>query len=125
MKRELGNVSGETLVKNVSDVKTWGEPNNWQLICKAWSEEQGWMRSTKAMEIGDLGCLVQVSTIETNSDGSRSVAEAVIFVPGTTILAKANEEGGIESRTLARRLPDPPATTGGGMMDALLKKSEK
>lgn len=100
MKRELGNVSGETLEKNVSDVKTWGEPNDWKLICKAWSDEQGWMRSTKALEIPGMGCLVQVSTIETSPNGVRSPAEAVVYVPGVEIVETGDTEGGVTSRSL-------------------------
>lgn len=69
-----------------SSVKTFGDPDAWQLICKASSSARGWMRSTKAMEVPGLGCLVQVST-----QYSDHVAEAVCFVPSATV--KTDEAG--------------------------------
>jgi len=68
MSKSLNVTSMETLEKSVTDVQTFGNPGAWKLICKAWSEEQGWMRSTKAMEIPGVGCLVQVSTSQENSE---------------------------------------------------------
>jgi len=65
----------------INDIRTAGDPFGWVTICKAWSESQGWMKSTKAYETPN-GCLVQVSTQQRNADGSYSVAEALTFVPG-------------------------------------------
>ena len=65
--------------RNPDDVKVSGNPNLWVLICKASSESQGWMKSTKAMQMPS-GCLVQVSTREGDK-----VAEALQFVPGVKI----------------------------------------
>lgn len=64
-----------------------------QLLCKASSQNEGWMKSTKAMEIPGIGCVVQVSTQQKNPDGSYTVAEAVTFVPGVEIgkMLDANE----------------------------------
>lgn len=73
----------------VSDIKVFGNPDLWRLICKASSESQGWMKSTKAMYIHGFGCLVQVTTQQRNPDGSYSIAEAVTAVPGTRIIATA------------------------------------
>lgn len=56
------------------DIKLFGNPDLWQLICKA--SGPNWMKSTKAMELRNLGCLVQVST-QIND----IVAEAITFVP--------------------------------------------
>lgn len=80
----------------ITDLKVVGNGDLWQLLCKASSQEQGWMKSTKAMETFE-GCLVQVSTQQRNPDGSYSVAEAVCFVPGVRIIGDVN--GG---RTLNR-----------------------
>lgn len=66
---------------NVPDIKTFGNGDAWQLICKASSDREGWMKSTKAMQVGDAGCLVQVTTQQRNPDGSNAIAEAVTFVP--------------------------------------------
>jgi hypothetical protein len=44
------------------------------------------MKSTKAMHIEGMGCLVQVSTQQRNQDGSYAVAEALTWVPGMGVL---------------------------------------
>lgn len=63
-----------------SDVKVFGDPDRWVLLCKASSESQGWMKSTKAMQIFGVGCLVQVTTQQGDN-----VAEAITFVPGVSV----------------------------------------
>lgn len=71
--------------KNVPDIETVGNGNSFQLLCKAWSEKEGWMKSTKAMEIEGVGCIVQVTTQQMNIDGSYVIAEALTFVPGVYV----------------------------------------
>lgn len=66
---------------NISDIKVFGDGDTFQLICKASSKAQGWMKSTKAMEIPGVGCVVQVSTQQGDN-----VAEALTFVPGVKIV---------------------------------------
>ena len=88
--KTLTNIDIEDVKKNVSDVKVVGDGNLFQLLCKASSEKEGWMKSTKAMEIPYLGCLVQVTTQQRNHDGTNSIAEAVTFVPGATIVSDEN-----------------------------------
>jgi hypothetical protein len=56
----------------------------WQLLGKASSQSQGWMKSCKAMQVPG-GCCVQVTTQQRNPDGSYAVAEAVTFVPGVRV----------------------------------------
>lgn len=51
------------------------------------------MKSTKAMEVGSLGCLVQVTTQQRNADGNYSIAESVTFVP-TAIIEEVTDESG-------------------------------
>lgn len=70
---------------NISDLKVFGNGDTFQLICKASSNEQGWMKSTKAMPTGN-GVVVQVTTQQKNPDGSYSVAEALTFVPDAKII---------------------------------------
>jgi hypothetical protein len=62
-----------------SGIQTYGNPGAWKCICKAWNEKEGWMKSTKAMQVGSAGCLIQVTTQQKNPDGSYSLAEAVCF----------------------------------------------
>ena len=59
----------------VPDIEIWGDGDTFKLISKALSKSEGWMKSTKAMEIPDVGCVVQVT----------HVAEALSFVPGVRI----------------------------------------
>lgn len=70
---------------NISDLKVFGNGDTFQLICKASSQEQGWMKSTKAMPTGN-GVVIQVTTQQKNPDGSYAVAEALTFVPGVKII---------------------------------------
>ena len=97
MNKTLDNTDIDGATKNVTDIKVFGNGDSWQLLCKASSEVEGWMKSTKAYEITGVGCLVQVTTQQRNMDGSYSVAEAVAFVPGVYI---ANRADGAEGRIL-------------------------
>ena len=76
--------------QNVKDINVVGNGDAFKLICKASSEAEGWMKSTKAYEIHPLGCIVQVTTQQRNSDGSYAVAEALTFVPNTAIMDDEN-----------------------------------
>jgi hypothetical protein len=74
--------------QNVPDIKVVGNGDMFKLLCKASSQAEGWMKSSKAMEVPG-GCVVQVTTQQRNPDGSYAVAEALTFVPGVKI---ANDE---------------------------------
>lgn len=78
--RDFSNENAAQTKQSVSDVKISGNVDMFQLICKASSKEQGWMKSTKALEIENVGCMIQVTT--QNKD---NVAEACVFVPGIKI----------------------------------------
>lgn len=66
---------------NITDLKVFGDGDLFKLLSKASSKEGEWMKSTKAMEIEDVGCVVQVTTQQGDQ-----VAESVCFVPGTRIV---------------------------------------
>ena len=85
--KTLHNSDASTATRNVPDIVRFGNPDAWQLICKASSAAEGWMKSTKAMEVTQ-GCLVQVTTRQRNPDGCCVVAEAVTFVPGLRIVGE-------------------------------------
>jgi hypothetical protein len=72
--------------QNVRDIQVVGNGDMFRLLCKASSQNEGWMKSAKAMEVPG-GCVVQVTTQQRNPDGSYAVAEAVAFVPGVKIAA--------------------------------------
>lgn len=84
---ENSDVSGAR--KNVKDIVVVGNGDMFQLLCKAYSKAEGWMKSTKAMEVPG-GCVVQVTTQQENPDGSYMVAEALTYVPGVMIAADEN-----------------------------------
>lgn len=70
--------------ENISDIKVYGDGDTFALLCKASSDKQGWMKSTKVCNL-ENGCIVQISTQQRNPDGSYAVAEAVTFVPGVNM----------------------------------------
>jgi len=71
--------------KNVKDIKVFGDGDLFKLLSKASSEEEGWMKSTKVMDVGE-GCVIQVTTQQKNLNGSYSVAEALTYVPGIKLI---------------------------------------
>jgi hypothetical protein len=85
MKKSLHNSDVNGARKNVKDIQVFGNGDAFQLLCKASSENEGWMKSTKAMQIDGVGCVVQVTT-----QHGYNVAEAVTFVPGVIITDDIN-----------------------------------
>jgi len=90
--KTLGNTCSNGTTKNVKDVKFWGNGDTFKLISKASSENEGWMKSTKAMQAG-RSVVVQVTTQQRNPDGSYSVAEALTTVPESKIAEKWVDDG--------------------------------
>lgn len=80
MTKTLHNSTVDGATKNVADIKFYGDGDTFKLISKASSAKEGWMKSTKAMEIAGVGCVVQVTTQQGDN-----VAEALTFVPGVRI----------------------------------------
>ena len=70
---------------NVPDIKVVGNGDMFKLLCKASSQNEGWMKSTKACEIPGSGCIVQVTTQQKDANGGYAVAEALTYVPGVRI----------------------------------------
>lgn len=80
MNKTLNNTTANQAKDQVSDIQFWGDGDMFKLLCKASSKKEGWMKSTKAMQIDGVGCVVQVTTQQ-----GENVAEAVTFVPGVYI----------------------------------------
>ena len=95
MKKTFGNTTASQAKDNVRDIQFWGNGDMWKLISKAWSEEEKWMKSTKAMQIDNIGCLVQVTTQQGDN-----IAEAITFVPSARINEITDDEGNIVARKL-------------------------
>jgi len=90
MEKTLHNSTVSGARQNVKDIKVVGNGDTFRLICKASSDAEGWMKSTKACEIAGVGCIVQVTTQQRNADLTYSVAEAVTFVPGVKYIEDEN-----------------------------------
>lgn len=86
MEKTLHNTDVSGAAVNVRDLKIYGNGDTFQLICKASSKAECWMKSTKAMDILGVGCVIQVTTQQDDN-----VSEALVFVPGVRI--KVNENG--------------------------------
>ena len=119
--KTLDNTTANQAKDQVKDIKFWGDGDTFKLISKASSINEGWMKSTKAMEIPGVGCVVQVTTQQNIYDEKLlspselkalygenypayekvkvvtncSIAEAVTFVPGVKIAEEINTETGI------------------------------
>jgi hypothetical protein len=97
MMKTLANSDLNGTRKNVPDVVVFGDGDMFKLMCKASSEKEGWMKSTKACEVAG-GCIVQVTTQQENIDGTYAVAEALTYVPGVWIMEVRNTEGVVTGR---------------------------
>ena len=96
MEKTLKNTDLSGASTNVSDLVFWGNGDTFKLISKAHSEAEGWMKSTKAMEIEDVGCVIQVTTQQGDN-----VAEALTFVPGVQI-EEIHAYSGVKSRKIVK-----------------------
>ncbi len=92
-RKSLGIENVREAKDTIPDLKVFGNGDAWQLLCKASSQQQGWMKSTKVMNIPG-GCLVQVSTqqADNNYGDTYAVAEAITFVPGVQITHDGTEK---------------------------------
>lgn len=97
--KTLHNSEASGTRKNVPDVKFFGDGDLFQLLSKASSDAQGWMKSTKAMQVPG-GCVVQVTTQQKNLNGSSAIAEALTFVPGVRIEVRLDPDGQVAGRSL-------------------------
>ena len=73
--KTLNVTSSEDLKQKVSDVEIFGNGDLFKLVAKASSKSQGWMKSTKCLNL-PTGALIQVST-----QNHENVAEALQFIP--------------------------------------------
>lgn len=97
MEKTLINTDANGASKNVKDIVFWGNGDTFKLISKASSVAEKWMKSTKAMQIDGVGCVVQVTTQQGDN-----VAESVTFVPGVKIEETKDENNNIISRKLIK-----------------------
>lgn len=93
--KTLNNTTAKKAKTQVKDIEFWGNGDTFKLICKASSKKEKWMKSTKAMEIKGVGCVVQVTTQQGDN-----VSEAVTFVPNVKIKEVNDNSGKVISREL-------------------------
>lgn len=93
--KTLQNTDADGATKNVKDIKFWGDGDTFKLICKAHSQKEGWMKSTKAMEIPGVGVVIQVTTQQGDN-----IAEALTTVMGCQIQEVKTTEGEIIARKI-------------------------
>lgn len=82
---------------NIPDLRIVGDADCWILLSKASSDAQGFMRSTKAMNVPG-GVVIQASTMQSTAvfdkrDGTVkhwSISDALVFVPGVTAIRAEN-----------------------------------
>ena len=92
MEKALNNTNIEDVKKTTSDIEVFGNGDLFQLLSIASSKSQGWMKSSKAMEIEGVGCVVQVTTEFRDKEGNvTSCAEALSFVPNVKIVKEENK----------------------------------
>lgn len=87
---------GKGARKQVKDLEVFGNPDIFKLICKASSKSEGWMKSTKAMYIEAVGCVVQVTTQQGDN-----VSEALTFIPGVCICENRDENGNLVRKLIS------------------------
>ena len=90
--KTLNNTNEATAKANVPDIAVTGFGNSFAVICKASSQAQGWMKSTKGYDTG-TGVIVQVTTQQKNPDGTYAIAEALTFVPGVKLVPDERGDG--------------------------------
>lgn len=96
MAKTLKNTDASGASKNVKDIVFWGNGDTFKLISKASSQNEGWMKSTKAMQIDRVGCVLQVTTQQGDN-----VAEALSFVPGVRVYEEV-QDGIVVSRSIIK-----------------------
>ena len=97
MEKTFNNIDPVNAKENVKDIEFWGDSQTFVLISKASSKEEGWMKSTKAMQTGN-SVVLQVTTQQRNPDGSYVIAEALTTIPLSRIREFKNDEGVVISR---------------------------
>lgn len=80
--KTLDNSSRDTTKDSVPDVEFFGK-DVFKLISKASSKSEGWMKSTKAMQIKGVGVVIQTTTQQGDN-----ICDTTVFVPGCRIVTE-------------------------------------
>jgi hypothetical protein len=93
--KTMGNTTASHAADNVSDIKFWGNGDMWKLLSKASSEKEGWMKSSKAMEIFGIGCVLQTTTQQWNE-----VTDTTTLIPNTKVFEHKDADGKVTAREI-------------------------
>lgn len=85
LKKTFSNEDITDAKRDIPDLQVYGNGDLWQCLYKVFSQSEGWMKSTKVMEIPHVGCLVQITTQIEDDFGCLQAVEALTFVPGVEI----------------------------------------
>lgn len=100
MVKTLNNSDISGARKNVKDIEVVGNGDMFQLLCKASSKTEGWMKSTKALET-PMGCVVQVTTYQLQC---YDTYYSVTFSNGYATQAELRTGNNVPTAGLSRRL---------------------
>ena len=67
-----------------------GDEHMYCILSKVSDDNDGWVKTTMAHEIVNVGCLITVTTRQKNDDKTYSVAEAITFIHGARIVGDGN-----------------------------------
>lgn len=81
MSKTVDAKNAKDAAKKIGDLKIFGNSNMWKLLCKASSKKEGWMKSTKGLNIPGAGVVIQVSTQQGDH-----IAEALTFLPEVSLV---------------------------------------
>lgn len=90
--KTLSNTKASEAKENVRDIQFYGDGDLFKCLSKAWSEEEKWMKSTKAMNV-PTGVVIQVSTQQGDN-----VAEALTFVPGVEVVGDGDTQYRLQTK---------------------------
>lgn len=93
--KTYGNTTASQAKDNIKDLVIWGKGDMWRLICKASSQEEEWMVTTKALEIPGYGVVLQ-----TERQQGEQLSQSTVKLPSVFIKENKDESGKVVSREL-------------------------
>ena len=77
-------------IDNMTDITSViGDKCMYCILCRITNEDGGWVKTTFAHEIVNLGCIVVIETRQKNDDKTWTIAETSSFIPGVTIVGSS------------------------------------
>lgn len=110
-KRTITNTNPQQA--KASGVESVGPMDTWKVIQKAWNKKEGWMKSTKALEIPGGGCLVQITTQQKDK-----LAEALCFVPDVKLEPLPDGSHALKFTGIGTQITFASAATGAPMSES-------